>query len=98
MHRIDYSVTDLDFIVRTGQTHRDPTARVIVGCHDVDLSASRPQDRGTLYLGVDAFDWSSYWWNHLIGFPTPTALIYYCNLVPRPNGAQRHWVQVIAFT
>lgn len=98
MQRPKYWLTDLVFAVCACQTHRDPSARVLVDWQNVELFTAHPQDRPILYVGVGCFEWYSYSSHQTLDVPTPPVPAYYSNLVLRPYCAQQNLIWAIALT
>lgn len=98
VQRAQYWLADLDFEERARQAHADPSSCVLVGWHNVKLSAACLQVGLILYVGIEPFAWSPYWSHRLLGVPTPPVLVYYNNVVFRPHGDQRHLIRVTVLT
>lgn len=81
-------MVDFDYEVRSRQTHRDPSARVLAGSQNVELFAARPHNQLILYVCVEFFEWSTLSLHWLHGVPTLPVLAYNSNLVLLPRGAQ----------
>lgn len=91
-----YWSANLDFEVRARPTRRVAFARILFGCHSVQLFAAHLRSRPILQVAVVCFGWSDYTSRRLLGIRTPPMLAYYSNTVLRTQAAQCHSFRVIA--
>lgn len=72
--RVQQWLADSDLGGEARQTHCDPSHRVVIGLHNLELFAACPRYRAILYAGVAFFNWSSYLSHRLLDVPTPLVL------------------------